>query len=132
MENTQKTSKASFRAGWIITILVTLFMLMDAVMKIIKAKPAVDNSPQIGWPIDLLQPVGMVLLISTLLYVIPRTCVLGAILLTGYLGGAVAIMLRAQAPGHPFLFPVIFGVLVWAGIFLRDARLRSLLPVRKY
>ena len=131
MENVQKNSKAGLWAGWIITGLCTLFMLMDATMKIMMEKHAVDSAPQLGWPVDLIQPVGIVLLISTILYVIPRTCVLGAILLTGYLGGAVAIMLRAQAPGHPFVFPVIIAVLVWAGIFFRDARLRSLIPFRK-
>jgi len=131
MENVQKNSKAGLRAGWIITVLVTLFMLMDATMKIIMEKHVVASSPQMGWSVDLIQPLGIVLLISTVLYAIPRTCVLGAILLTGYLGGAVAIMARAQVPGHPFIFPAIFGALAWAGIFFRDERLRSLIPFRK-
>jgi len=131
MENVQKKSKAWLWTGWTISILSTLFMLMDAIMKIIMEKHAVDSSPQIGWPIDLLQPLGIVLLICTMLYIIPRTAVVGAILLTGYLGGAVAIMARAQAPGHPFLFPVVFGVLIWAGLFFRDNRVRSIIPFRR-
>ena len=130
MENGSTTSKAGRWAGWIISVLCTLFMLMDAVMKIIKERHAIEGSNQIGWPVDLIQPLGIVLLLCTILYIIPRTCILGAILLTGYLGGAIAVMARAQAPGHPFIFPIIIGVLGWAGIFFRDARLRSLIPVR--
>ena len=126
MENQQSNPKAKLWAGWIITILCTIFMLLDAIMKIIMEKHAVDSSGQIGWPVDLIQSLGIVLLICTLLYVIPRTALLGAILLTGYLGGAVAIMARVQVSGHPFVFPLIVGLLVWAGIFFRDARLRSL------
>lgn len=131
METVKKISKAAKWTGWIISILVTLFMLLDAVMKIIKEAHSVEGSAQLGWPADHLQDIGTALLVSTILYIIPRTSILGAILLTGYLGGAVAVMLRAMSPGHPYLFPVVFGVLVWAGIWFRDARLRTLIPFRQ-
>ena len=76
---------------------------------------------------SVILPIGIVLLVCTVLNVIPRTCVLGAILLTGYLGGATATHVRV---GEPFFFPILFGVLIWAGLFLRDDRLRALIPLR--
>jgi len=131
MQNGSTTSKAGLWTGWIITILCTLFMLMDAVMKIIKEKHSLDGCAQIGWPVELIQPIGIILLICTILYIVPRTSILGAILLTGYLGGAVSVMARAQAYHHPYLFPVIIGVLVWAGLYFRDASLRRMIPIRR-
>ena len=128
-EHTQ--SKGMLWTGRIISILVILFLLMDAVMKIIKEEHSVKGSAELGWPMEAIQGIGIVLLIATILYAVPRTAVLGAILLTGYLGGAVSVMIMAKAPGHPYLFPVVFGVLVWAGQFLRDEKLRALIPFRK-
>lgn len=116
--------------GLIISILCILFLLQDAIMKVIKAKPSMEGSVQLGWPESAVQGTGILLLFCTLLYIIPRTAVLGAILLSAYLGGATAIMLRADMPGHPYLFPVIFGILVWAGLFLRDGQLRLLVPLK--
>lgn len=135
MQNTNLTkpitSKGMRWTGITITILVTLFLLVDALMKVVKAEPSMEGSIQLGWPADDVQAIGIVLLISTLLYVIPRTNILGAILLTGYLGGATSIMVRASMPGHPYLFPIVFGIFVWAGLFLRDEKIRALLPLRK-
>jgi DoxX-like family len=122
METTNAQSKATLWTGRIITILCVLFLLMDAVMKVAKATVSVEASGQLGWPANLVPAIGWVLLASTILYAIPRTAFLGAILLTGYLGGAIAIMLRA---GQPYYFPIIFGVLVWTGLALRDSRVRS-------
>ena len=131
MENTTKPSKAARITGWVISILTILFLLMDAGMKIAMTAPSVQGSGQLGWPVSDIQPIGIVLLICTIIYIIPATAVLGAILLTGYLGGAVSIMARTQMPGHPFIFPVIFGILVWAGLYFRDVRLRTLIPFRQ-
>lgn len=122
------TSKAMLRTGQVIHILCILFLLLDAVMKVIKEKHSIEGSVQLGWPVDGVQGIGITLLICTILYVIPRTAILGAILITGYLGGAIAIMIRAV---QPMYFPAIFGVLVWAGLYLKDARLRALIPLRK-
>jgi len=127
-EHTQ--SKGMLWTGRIISILVILFLLMDAVMKIIQEEHSMKGSAELGWPTEAVQSIGIVLLIATILYAVPRTAVLGAILLTGYLGGAVSVMIMAKAPGHPYLFPVVFGVLVWAGQFLRDEKLRALIPFR--
>ena len=117
-------SKKSLWAGWIISVLVILFLLVDAGMKIVKAAPSMEGSTKLGWPADGVQPIGFVLLICTILYTIPRTAIIGAILLTGYLGGAVAIMIHAQAPCY---FPIVFGVLAWLGVYFRDAKLRLIL-----
>ncbi len=79
-----------------------------------------------GYQASVVTPLGVTLLVCTLLYAVPATSLLGALLLTAWLGGAVDSMVRMAAPGHPFLFPVFFGVLVWLGLYLRDDRLRSL------
>jgi uncharacterized membrane protein (UPF0182 family) len=123
-------SKNKLWAGRIITGLVVLFMLFDGIAKLFKPAPVVQAFAQLGYPLSLAVSVGVLLLICTVIYAIPRTAVLGAILLTGYLGGAVATQVRISAPAFPTVFPIIFGVLVWAGIFLREDRLRVLIPVR--
>jgi hypothetical protein len=122
METNLKQSKASTWSGWIITILVVLFLLVDAVMKVFEATVSMEGSIQLGWPPELVQAIGIILLVSTIIYMIPRTAAIGAILITGYLGGAISIMLRA---GVPWFFPLIFGVLVWVGLGLRDAKTRA-------
>jgi hypothetical protein len=131
MEAVQTPSKAALWTGRILTYILTLFLLFDATMKIIKEAHTIQGSTQLGWPESAIQPLGFVLLICTILYVIPRTAILGAILLTAYLGGAVAIMARAGQDGHPYIFPVIFGVIVWAALYLRDKKLRSMVPLKQ-
>ena len=123
-------AKASIWTGRILTALMGLFMLMDGVMKLVKPKPVVEATVRMGFSESTLIPIGIVLVLCTILYLIPCTAVLGAILLTGYLGGAVATQVRAGAPLFETFFPVLFGVLVWAGIFLQDGRLRALVPLR--
>ena len=119
--------------GWILTGLAGAFLLMDAGMKLAVLQPVIDTTAQLGWPADAgtIRMLGIVLLISTGLYLYPRTALLGAILLTGYLGGAVATHVRI---GSPLFSHVLFGVyialFVWGGLYLRDARLRALLPLR--
>lgn len=122
---TQTPSRSAFITGWIISGLCIAFLLFDAIMKVIKEIHSIEGSVQLGWPEELIQSIGITLLISTILYSIPRTAVLGAILVTGYLGGATSIMVRA---GQPLYFAVTFGVLVWAGLYLRNAKLRTLIP----
>src|ERR1700682_5057951 len=120
-------AKTSLWAGRIISTLVVLFLLFDAVAKLMKIAPVLQAFTQLGFPPSLAVPIGAVLLVCTILYVIPPTSILGAILLTAYLGGATVTHVRA---GQPFYFPVIFGVLVWGGLYLRENRLRALIPLR--
>jgi hypothetical protein len=97
-------------------------------MKLVKPAPVVEGFVRLGYPESLALGIGIVELVCVVLYVIPRTSVLGAILLTGYLGGATATHLRI---GEPFFAPIVLGVMVWGGLFFRDARLRALLPLRE-
>jgi hypothetical protein len=124
-------SKKQLLAGRIITTLVILFLLFDGFIKLFNPAPVIQAQVQLGLPPNLTFGIGIVLLICTAIYATPRTAILGALLLTGYLGGAVAIQLRVGNPifSH-VLFPVYFAVLLWAGLLLRDTRLRTLLPVR--
>jgi len=117
-------------AGRILSGLPALFLLLDGAMKLVKPRFVVDATVQLGYPESVILGLGIVLLACTALYLIPRTSVLGAILLTGYLGGATASHVRAGDPIFTILFPVIFGVLIWGGLLLRDVRLRALLPLR--
>jgi len=110
--------------------LPALFLLVDGVMKLIKPAVVVEATVQLGYPESVIVGLGIVLLVCTALYAIPRTAVLGAILLTGYLGGAVATHVRVGDGVFPILFPVILGALLWGGLFLRDERLRALIPLR--
>jgi hypothetical protein len=123
-------SKGAFWTGWVLSALPALFLLFDAVMKLIKPGFVVDATTKLGYDESVIVPLGVVLLVCTLLYLFPRTAVLGAILLTGYLGGAVATHLHHQDLLWTVLFPAIFGALLWGGLVLRDARLRTLLPWR--
>ena len=122
-------SKATLWAGRIISGLATLFLLMDGVMKLFKPAPVVETTVKLGYPESVIVGLGIVLTLSTVLYMIPRTAILGAVLLTGYLGGAVATHVRVGNGWFEVLFPVLIGALVWAGLWLRDSRLRNLLPL---
>lgn len=121
-------SKASIWAGRVISGLVALFLVFDAVTKLMKITPVIEACTRLGISIDAAVQAAVVLLACVLLYVIPKTAPLGAVFLTGYLGGAVAIHLRAGSSlfGET-LFPVYFGVLVWLGLYLRDGRVREML-----
>lgn len=116
--------------GRILSGLVVAFLVMDAVLKLIKAAPAVEATLQLGYPENTIFGMGVLLLTCVVLYMIPRTAVLGAILLTGYLGGAVATQVRLGAPlfSH-VLFPVYLGLMVWTGLYLVNSRVRGLLPM---
>lgn len=118
--------------GWVLTGLVALFYFLDAGMKLFQLPIVSETLAGLGWPASAAVPLGIVMLISTVLYVVPKTSVLGAVLMTAYLGGAVATHARVGSPifSH-MLFGVYVGVLMWAGLFLKDARVRALLPFRR-
>ena len=128
---TATVSKKSLWAGRIVSALPILFLLLDGIMKLFKPALVVQATVQLGYPESVIVPLGIVLTASTLLYAIPRTAVLGAILLTGYLGGAVATHVRLSEGLFPVSFPIIMGVLIWGGLWLRDYRLRGLIPLGK-
>ncbi len=117
-------------AGRIVSWLPGLFLLLDGVAKLFKPTPVIEGTVKLGYSESVIIPLGIVLIVCTVLYLIPRTAVLGAILLTGYLGGAVATHVRAADGIFPVVFAVTFGVLLWLGVYLRDARLRELVPLR--
>ena len=123
------TSSKQLWAGYILTGLAALFMLMDGIMKIVKPASVLEATVKMGYPVSTLTGIGLALIICTLLYVIPRTAIFGAILLTGYLGGAVASQVRAGSGWFELVFPVLFAVLVWGGLWLRDQRLRRILAL---
>jgi hypothetical protein len=134
MQANIQTAPVSTKAGWagrIISALPVLFLLVDGVMKLIKPVPVIKATVDLGYPESVILPLGIVLTACVVLYLIPTTSILGAILLTGYLGGAVATHVRVGAGWFPVLFPVIFGVLLWGGLWLRDERLRALFPLRR-
>ena len=124
-------SKKSLWAGRICSGLVVAFLLFDAGIHLMKPAPVVEAFAKLGFPLRLAVTLGIIELVCVVLYVIPRTSILGAILLTGYLGGAVATQLpTGNSLFGEVLFPVYVGVIVWGGIYLRDERLRTLIPLR--
>jgi hypothetical protein len=127
---TVAVSKKALWAGYVLSVLPGLFLLLDGVMKLVKPEFVVKATVDLGYPESVIVPLGIVLVACTVLYLIPRTAVLGAILLTGYLGGAVATHVRVGDNAFSILFPVILGALLWGGLYLRDERLRLLIPSR--
>jgi hypothetical protein len=111
-------------AGRVIGALVVAFLVFDGITKAVMVEPVVEATTRLGYPEGTVSGIGLTLLVCTALYAVPRTALLGAILLTGYLGGAVATQVRVEDPW--FVFPAFVGVLVWAGLFLRDKRIRAL------
>ncbi len=129
---TASVSKKMLWTGRIFTVLSVLFMLMDGVMKLFMPALVVEGMARLGYPVRLGPGIGILLLVCVVVYVVPRTSVLDAILLTGYLGDAVASSVRVGDPlfSH-ILFPVYFATLIWGGLYLREERLRVLMPLRK-
>ncbi|GAO80400.1 MULTISPECIES: DoxX family protein [unclassified Sphingopyxis] len=130
----QQTGKGQLIAGYVLSGLVILFLLFDAGLKLVSPETAIKYSPpDLGWPLDVptMTMLGILLLIPTLLYIWPRTAILGAILITGYLGGAIGTHVRINSPlfSHS-LFGVYLGIMLWGGLWLRDPRLRALIPLR--
>lgn len=130
----QANGKGQSIAGYVLSGLVILFLLFDAGLKLVSPETAIKYSPpDLGWPLDVptMTMLGTLLLIPTLLYIWPRTAILGAILITGYLGGAIGTHVRIGSPlfSHS-LFGVYLGLMLWGGLWLRDPRLRALIPLR--
>jgi len=124
---TTAISKSRLWAGRAISTILVLFLLFDAIAKLLSLAPVLQAFTQLGWSPGFAVPIGITLLTCTLIYAIPQTSPFGAILLTAYLGGAVATHLRA---GQVFYFPILFGILLWVGLVLRNDRLRILLPLQ--
>lgn len=120
------------KAGLVLSGLAVLFLLFDSAGKLLQVQPAIDGTLQLGYPRHSVFTFGAILLSCVVTYVVPRTSVLGAVLLTGYLGGAIATHVRVESPllTH-VLFPTYVGAFVWGGLVLRDERLRALLPIRR-
>ena len=123
-------SKGSLWTGRLISGLVVLFMLFDCITKILRLPQVVDATVKVGYPASTVLPIGVTLLICVILYIIPRTSILGAVLIVGYLGGAVATNVRASQPAFNSAFAITFGVLTWLGLYLREPRLRALVPLK--
>lgn len=121
-------SRAGIVTGRVLTTLAVVFLLVDGIARAVHFQPYLDGTLRAGFDAGLSIPIGILLVVCTVLYALPVTTVLGAILLTAYLGGATATNLRI---GDPIIFPVIFGVWVWAGVYLRDSRLAALVPRRR-
>jgi hypothetical protein len=120
--------KVTLWAGRVLSALPVLFLIMSAAMKLSQRPEIIQGMVEKGgFPAGSITPIGLAELLSTILYVVPQTAVLGAVLLTGYLGGAIATHVHG---GQGFATPLVLGIIVWAGLFLRDARLRALLPLR--
>lgn len=112
--------------------LIIAFMVFDGISKLALERHVIASTTAIGYPVEVIRPLGVICLVCTILYAVPRTSILGAILLTGYLGGAVASKVRIEDPlFSSVLFGVYFGILVWGGLYLRDSSLRALVPLRR-
>jgi hypothetical protein len=117
--------------GTILKFLIVLFFLFDSITKIIKHPKSVEGTVQLGLPEDCLIPLGLYLFFGTLLYIYNKTSILGGVFITAYLGGAVAVTYAAQQPGHSYVFAIMFAVIMWLAEFLRNLKMRTVLPIIK-
>lgn len=126
MQNT--VNKTSRIIGWILSILAMLFLLFDAFGKFTKPEAVIKGTTNLGYPVSSITLLGAILLICTILYAIPKTSLLGAVLLTGYMGGAIATQIRVENPLFTYiLVPVYLGIILWLGLYLRSTKLRGLI-----
>jgi len=132
MDSTSVPSKGQLWTGRVLSTLAVLFLLFDSTLKFIRPQVVIDGTVSLGYPVTVITPLAITLLLCTILYVVPMTRVFGAILLTGYLGGAVATHVRHGDPvfSH-ILFPTYLGAFLWLGLYLRDPALRNFVPFRK-
>jgi hypothetical protein len=124
-------SKATLRAGWLLTALPVLFLLFDGVGKVMKLAPVMEACAPLEIPERIVPALGAVLIAGTLIYAFPKTSLLGAIVLTGYLGGATWTHVRTGGPVFPIVFPSLVAALIWGGLYLREPSLRALVPMRR-
>lgn len=129
MQNT--ISKPIWWTGTIVKGLLCLFLAFDAIMKLIKNPSAVENTMQMGLPESCIPFLGVYLLLSTALYIYPKTVMLGVLFLVAYLGAAAGIMYRAGIAGHPCIFPIVFAIFIVIVEFLRNAKIRTIVPFTK-
>ena len=127
----ESSAKKRSIAGYVLTAFVALFLTFDTVMKVLQLAPAMQGTTELGYPASAVLVIGVIELACLVLYLVPRTSVLGALVLTGYLGGAIATHVRIGSPllTHT-LFPIYVALMVWGGLYLRESRLRVLLPFR--
>ncbi|MCC7307119.1 MAG: DoxX family protein [Acidobacteria bacterium] len=127
----QNTGKGKRWAGYILSALPAIFLLLDAIGKLVKPQAVITGTVELGYQESVIVPLGILLLVCTIIYLIPQTAVLGAILLTSYLGGTVATHVRIGNPLFTHtLFGVYLGIMLWLGLYFRDSRLRQLVPLR--
>src|SRR6188768_1468247 len=124
-------SKVKLWTGRVLRVVCILFLLVDGLMKVVRATPSVEGTANLGFSDSLVQPLGFIILAFTILYCIPRTAIFGAIMLTAHLGGAVAIFIQKFYGHASFLFPLIFCVMLWIGLFLQNEKLRRMVPLEK-
>jgi hypothetical protein len=129
--NTVLASRPALWAGRLLSTLVVLFLLFDGVAKVLQVAPVLEACAQLEVPVRVIPGLGVVLVAATLLYAVPSTSLLGAIVLTGYLGGAIWTHVRVGGPAFPIVFAGLVAALVWGGLYLREPRLRTLIPVRR-
>lgn len=127
MNNDRNVSRGVYWLSWVLSIIPCLLLLFSASMKFFPPEGFQEGLDHMGWPAGLMRYLGVVEVLSTLLYLFPRTSVLGAVLLTGYMGGAIATHVRI---GDPFLIQLAIGVIAWFALWLREPRLKALLPIR--
>jgi hypothetical protein len=132
MTTTNQLSKGRLWSARIMAVIVILFMLMDGIFKLIQPEEVVQGTLKLGFAEHHIALIGILALISVLLYAFPRTSILGAVLLTGFWGGAIATHVRLDNPLFSYiLFPVFLGILAWGALWLRDERVRDLIPLQK-
>ena len=125
-------SKGQLWTGRVLSGIAVLFLLFDATIHLLRPEPVVKGFAQLGYPITVAVPLATIEFVCIILYLVPRTSIFGAILLTGYLGGAIAAQLRVGAPlFSTLLFPVYVALFVWGGLYFRDALVRSIIPARR-
>jgi len=128
----ERVSRSTKMIGYALTGVAVLFLVFDTVLKLFAIKQAVQSTIELGYPASAIFPIGVIELVCLALYLVPATSVSGAVLLAGYLGGAVATQLRVGNPlASHVLFPIYVAVMLWGGLYLREPRLRALLPFRR-
>jgi DoxX-like family len=129
--STTTFTHAPRRTAYVLTTLAALFLIFDTTIKLLRLGPAVEGTVALGYPEHTVVVIGAIELVCLVLYLVPRTAVLGAVVMTGYLGGAVATHVRVGSPlASHTLFPIYVAALLWGGLYLREPRLRALLPLR--
>lgn len=125
-------SKSRRWTAYALSGFAVLFLVVDSAFKLVQSAAAVEGTAQLGYPANSVLGIGIIEFVCLILYIVPRTSVLGAVLFTGYLGGAIATHVRLANPLFThILFPVYIAALLWGGLYLREDRLRELLPVRR-